>query len=209
MVVRDNLWKRKCQPTDVVTAFIAVIILWPFLSEIAKICVFFAWKVREMFVRGSLWVRVLLLKSFIYAFRQDEANKWWFFMEAITPTSWFGCTSGRHCIMYDLLQFALSTGDPATLSLPLIPEDRLRGLESLRLSSQSFSYWVTYSWQCVEKQDNSGLQKQCLFLFTESSLGATVFVLPVWTPLWASTCIGEGNPYGLCPWMLKTPDLNK
>ena len=32
--------KRKCQPTDVVTAFIAVIILWPFLSEIAKICVF-------------------------------------------------------------------------------------------------------------------------------------------------------------------------
>ena len=38
--------------------------------------------------------------------------------------------------MYD---FALATGGPATLSLPLLPEDRLRGLESLRLSSQSFS----------------------------------------------------------------------
>ena len=34
---------------------------------------------------------------------------------------------------------------------------------------------------CREQQDNtsSGLQKQCLFLFTESSQGATVFVLPV------------------------------
>ena len=195
--------------TDVVTAFIAVIILWLFVSKIAKICVFSHGKCSKcLFAEASELECFCWSHSFMLSVKMRPTNGV-FFMEAITPPSWFGCTSGRHCIMYDLLQFALSTGDPATLSLPLIPEDRLRGLESLRLSSQSFSYWVTYSWQCVEKQDNSGLQKQCLFLFTESSQGATVFVLPVWTPLWASTCIGEGNPYGLCPWMLKTPDLNK
>ena len=38
------------------------------------------------------------------------------------------------------LNFALATGGPATLSLPLLPEDRLRGLESLRPSSQSFCF---------------------------------------------------------------------
>ena len=43
-------------------------------------------------------------------------------------------------IVLCMLEFALATGGPATLSLPLLPEDRLRGLESLRPSSQSFCF---------------------------------------------------------------------
>ena len=132
--------KRKCQPTDVVTAFIAVIILWPFLSEIAKICVFSHGKcVKCLFAEASELECFCWSHSFMLSVKMRPTNGG-FFIEAITPPSWFGCTSGRHCIMYDLLEFALATGGSATLSLPLLPEDRLRGLESLRPSSQSFCF---------------------------------------------------------------------
>ena len=72
---------------------------------------------------------------------------------------------------------------------------------SIYLDSSQFEHLLPIGMQ------NSKFQFFNISIRTESSQGATVFVLPAWTPTVYSW--GEGSrPYGQYPWTLKTPGLH-
>ena len=144
----------------------------------------FVWKVLEMFVRGSLWARVLLLKSrwgqqiTFFSWKASLHHLVWLYFRQTLYSVWF---AELLLLLREFLQHS------ACLYFQRIV---FQDWDYFDLAVSHFDFVLSdlFLTVCRTAKHDSGVQKQCLFLFTESSHGATVFVLLVWTPLWISTC---------------------